>query len=78
MISHYAKEERLVGPAHGRPRPMGPIALLLRRGSSSLVLDVGSWRNSCRNTVAPSYKYKGGGREWNTHLTSHALQGILA
>ena len=56
-------------PWVGRPttwsadQPMGPTALIVQRGSSSLVLDVGSTRQSCCTAVAPSYKYKGGGRD---------------
>ena len=59
----------------GRPpwsadQPMGPTALLLRRGSSSLLLDVDSWRNSCRNT-------REGGRKWNTHTTPLNLSCLV-
>ena len=71
----------------GRPpwsadQPMGPTAFSQLCGSVSLASNGGSSRKSFIPALAPSYKYKGGGREWDTHthtqVTSHSPQGILA
>ena len=51
LISHYTKEERLVGLAHGLPtmvvgrRAKGPTAFELQHGVSLLALNIGSMEN---------------------------------
>ena len=77
-----------LAPLAGRPtpwladQPVGPTTLSLLRGSMALVPYVGLWRISCRNPMAPCYKYKGG-REWEhthtphfTHLSSSFLHSL--
>src|SRR6185312_14623386 len=55
-----------LAPLAGRPtpwsadQPVGPTTLSLLRGSMALVPYVGLQRISCKNPVAPCYKYKGG------------------
>ena len=60
---------RPADPLVGRPA-RGPIALSLLRGSMALVPYVGLRWISCRNPVAPCYKYKGVENE-NTHTHTH-------
>jgi hypothetical protein len=62
-----------LAPLGGRPTTwsadglVGPTALARPRGGVSLAPHVGSTRIGGFSHVAPCYKYKGGGREWNTH-----------
>ena len=82
LISHYTKEERLVGLAHGRLTmvvgrwAMGPTAFELRRGISLLAPNIGS-REHMLNSLPrrgwlPSIYMWGGAPFWKEqHLKQH-------